>query len=694
MIKIRTKIVAAISAISIISIISVTTITTTNIKSILKDSTGENIQLQCVSNGNEINSTISAIEQAVNTMNDIAVNNLKDLNTFKVDNNYVNNYVEQMKSSFKEIASNTNGALTYYIRFNPDYTNPTSGIFASRNTNEADFNDLVPTDFSMYSKDDLEHVGWYYVPINNNKATWMDPYYNDNINKYMISYVVPLKVNGVTIGVVGMDVDFDVIKNIIGKDENSDYGFLLDSSNNIIYHPDFNDILSLSEVDNGSLKEIQNYIENGEKSNEVIQYKYKNENKRLVYTKLTNGMIYAFTIPYSVITHKINSIMIRLIIISTLVYIVAIIAAEVLGRKLSKPISRVTEMIKKGGKLDFSFDNNYKNLSKYRDEIGELAKAYENMRKEIVNLISQMKDNVLNLNNNNVKISEDSSVMENHANGMEEDVSNILSEIQKSSEATETITVSISEVRKAVRALSDKALESSNNSLSSKERALNVKNKGEESTNTINNVYKEKLEKCNRAIEEGKIVKEIEVMAETIEEISEQTNLLALNAAIESQRAGEAGKGFAVVAEEVRTLAEASKDAVVSIKETIKKVEKSFEDLSNNNMEILQFVGNDVLDELQFIKKTGDEYYSDADSVNNISEDLASMSEELSSVIDEVNNLVITSNDAAQNSCDSAGNISGLIKENIEHIEKVIEALNKEQEVSENISKLIDKFKY
>ena len=56
-----------------------------------------------------------------------------------------------------------------------------------------------------------------------------------------------------TIGVVGMDVDFDVIKNIIGKDKNSDYGFLLDSSNNIIYHPDFNDILSLSEVDNGSV---------------------------------------------------------------------------------------------------------------------------------------------------------------------------------------------------------------------------------------------------------------------------------------------------------------------------------------------------------------------------------------------------------------------------------------------------------
>ena len=62
-------------------------------------------------------------------------------------------------------------------------------------------------------------------------------------------------------------------------------------------------------------------------------------------------------------------------------------------------------------------------------------------------------------------------------------------------------------------------------------------------------------------------------MADTIGSIAEQTNLLALNAAIEAARAGEQGKGFAVVAEEVRKLAEQSSQAVLSIQDTIVKVQ-------------------------------------------------------------------------------------------------------------------------
>ena len=57
-----------------------------------------------------------------------------------------------------------------------------------------------------------------------------------------------------------------------------------------------------------------------------------------------------------------------------------------------------------------------------------------------------------------------------------------------------------------------------------------------------------------QAIVEAKVVEQINVLSESIMDITSQTNLLALNAAIEAARAGEAGKGFSVVAEEMRKL--------------------------------------------------------------------------------------------------------------------------------------------
>ena len=83
-------------------------------------------------------------------------------------------------------------------------------------------------------------------------------------------------------------------------------------------------------------------------------------------------------------------------------------------------------------------------------------------------------------------------------------------------------------------------------------------------------------------MEEVKVVNEINVLTDSILNITEQTNLLALNAYIEAARAGEAGKGFAVVADEIRQLAEQSQEAVSNIQNITGQVDTAVGKLAVN----------------------------------------------------------------------------------------------------------------
>ncbi len=128
-------------------------------------------------------------------------------------------------------------------------------------------------------------------------------------------------------------------------------------------------------------------------------------------------------------------------------------------------------------------------------------------------------------------------------------------------------------------------------------------------------IQKQKLES---AIESSKVVEQINVLSDSIMNITSQTNLLALNAAIEAARAGEAGKGFSVVADEIRKLAEQSKDTVTEIQSITVKVIESVKNLSDSSSNLLTFVSTDMDNDYKTMLNVADKYSEDASFVDTL----------------------------------------------------------------------------
>ena len=174
------------------------------------------------------------------------------------------------------------------------------------------------------------------------------------------------------------------------------------------------------------------------------------------------------------------------------------------------------------------------------------------------------------------------------------------------------MTVTIQEVNSGVTQLASSSSDGNAESAKIKERAEKIKIQGQESKRVADNLLNEKEQAILNAIEEGKVVNEISIIAESIASIASQTNLLALNAAIEAARAGEAGKGFAVVADEIRKLAEQSNAYVADIQKVVGEVGSSFNNLSNNSKETLKFINERVTKDYDLLIDTGINYEKDA----------------------------------------------------------------------------------
>lgn len=363
----------------------------------------------------------------------------------------------------------------------------------------------------------------------------------------------------------------------------------------------------------------------------------------------------------------------------------------VISSGIIKALKTINTYIKTLATGNFTVDLPEKFI-KRKDDFGILTSELEDMKVQVGGLISKVKSEASTISEVVSEVKGNVDELNAEIESVSATTEELAASMEETAASSQEISAMSHEIETGSKNIAIKAEEGSEQVINIFKRAEQVKTDTKFQRQNMRKISDEIKISLEKALEEAKVVEQIEVLSNSIMSITEQTNLLALNAAIEAARAGEAGKGFSVVADEIRSLAEQSKDAVVRIQSVTEVVTKSVSNLANDSERLLDFVSSDVKTSFDLFETVAENYSEDATYVDTLVTDFSATSEELLASIDGILKAIEEISRASQEGAEGTTDIAQRSSEMTTKSDTVIKEVEKSMQVVENLNNEINKF--
>ncbi|ASJ16094.1 chemotaxis protein [Thermococcus chitonophagus] len=593
---------------------------------------------------------------------------------------------------------------------------------------------------------------WYKKAVEAGHAVFTDPYPDATTGKWVITYAIPVYYNGQLIGVIGLDVFIDtLVKEIkeskVGK---TGYAFILNKDGLTIVHPNEEYIMKLNVNDYPQLKPIADFLKSG-KEEGIITYEWQGVKVIAAGRKIKGVDWYVFArAPEEEITgpalnaislmekdmQKSALLTVAILIILAIAFIV--IMYRIIASSL-KPLISLADVAQAlaEGKLSEVREK----LSRIRylenDEIGALIRAFEAVGKDMIGALQAISQRLERLAEGDLsnglsveakgelreviedvktvtqklketmgalvemtnELEKKANVLAQVANDVTESINQVTEAIQQVSTEAQRQQETINEITEGVRLVSqvsEESVRAMDEFETAVNEVVNIANegskKGDEALQRISDI-----QEMMNAIEESvskvaEMSRNIEEITNVITNIAEQTNLLALNAAIEAARAGEAGRGFAVVAQEIRKLAEESKQAADNIKSIIDQITDEIREAVETTKKGVQVIGesSDTLrDSISYLGNIAELLQETSDRMGNVKSQIVKTQEEIENALRALENLAAS----AEETTASAEEVSSAMEEQTAAIEELRRASQDLKDIVDRLRAVISKFK-